>query len=1009
MKKIFYALCVSLALLAPSTAQADAVTEDFESVTVVDGDGNAVSGNYTAGAGLSNGWLVVGGGICKASDYSNFGLWSTAYSGSTSLTAQYGSSNSAVIVIPTKISGKLTFYTRKTSSSSSTKGYVDLFEMTPDGSSYKKVSTTSFKYFTLTSTTWTKYEVDLGSEPRFIGISLIRAGLDDVTYEAASTEPHEHAYATDWTSDAAGHWHACTGETGYCDTPKGDFAEHDGIVCSVCGYEVDGIKAFPWTEDFEGLTAGIPAGWDNSEGTTTNASYKWNYYKSYTEGVSLRFDSYNNTKNITNVLATPYIFVPATGQYDLKFKVKNPKGGNCDVLIAEYGSDERTTLLSGLTSLASWTDQTISLASYAGKVVKVYFRGTSNWGSGDAYIYLDDVCVKENIAHVHSYSTTWSTSYTHHWHVCQSTVGECSQLEADKEEHTLDADGVCTVCGYDQPYMVDFEDGIPANWTNTGWTVVNNPSYGNGTKMAFAGSYNTNYTLTSPHLMASEGDVLEIEALQPYTDEYLTLEFSLDDGDTWETAFSTVPETSNSLRTLQFVAPEDGFYLLRFSGKYNYIDNVCGFKLAEIPQMEVSTTCGAAREGKVYSDNFGRQIANATHSYTVSNTGSGTLVVYVASDNADFIVSTDKLTLEAGQSQNVDITFNHSETTGVKTATVKLTPNSGSAVTINASALCADPEEFYVDFEDGQIPAIWANSSWKVETRNGSKMAYSWTYETPLCTPCLSAKAGDVFSFDAFQQWDDESLKLEYTTDGGATWELVFDELPEANNSSRFFTFTAPADGNYILRFSGNYNYIDNVSGFKVVTGSTTLKAQEEGTYYATFSSESDVLFDSDVTVYTAATEGEHVVFTKVTNGYVPANTGVVLASEGTTAAYTLVAEHHSDIASDNQLRPASAEMETDGSYLFYKLAYNNYAEKTGLGFFWGADDGGAYTAKAGAYLAVPASTAVKGYLFAAADETDAISNVEMVQNRAIYNLRGQRIPQLQKGINIVNGRKVLR
>lgn len=99
-------LLLSLLALCSLTVYADTMTEGFEDVTVVDAEGNAVSSNYTFGAGLSNGWVVVGGNICIASDYADFGLWSTANSGSKSLTAQYGSTNNGVIVIPQQLDRK---------------------------------------------------------------------------------------------------------------------------------------------------------------------------------------------------------------------------------------------------------------------------------------------------------------------------------------------------------------------------------------------------------------------------------------------------------------------------------------------------------------------------------------------------------------------------------------------------------------------------------------------------------------------------------------------------------------------------------------------------------------------------------------------------------------------------------------------------------------------------------------------------------------------------------------
>ncbi len=54
------------------------------------------------------------------------------------------------------------------------------------------------------------------------------------------------------------------------------------------------ITSFPWTENFNSLASGIPANWNNSEGTTTTDSYKWNYYATGYDGAGLRFDSYNN-------------------------------------------------------------------------------------------------------------------------------------------------------------------------------------------------------------------------------------------------------------------------------------------------------------------------------------------------------------------------------------------------------------------------------------------------------------------------------------------------------------------------------------------------------------------------------------------------------------------------------------------------------------------------------------------------------------------------------------------
>ena len=59
-------------------------------------------------------------------------------------------------------------------------------------------------------------------------------------------------------------------------------------------------------------------------------------------------------------------------------------------------------------------------------------------------------------------------------------------------------------------------------------------------------------------------------------------------------------------------------------------------------------------------------------------------------------------------------------------------------------------------------------------------------------------------------------------------------------------------------------------------------------------------------------------------------------------------------------------------------------------------------------YLTAPAA-GVKAFFFNADDAT-AIESVENAANveGALYNLAGQRIQKMQKGINIVNGKKVL-
>lgn len=146
--------------------------------------------------------------------------------------------------------------------------------------------------------------------------------------------------------------------------------------------------------DSPGFTSGIPAGWDNSQGTTSEDAKKWTYYSPGMEGACLRFNSYTNQTGMTNVLMSPEFTVPTTSS-DLKlnFYFKNPKGGDLTVAITADGGVTFTDLETGLTA-TDWTPKEYLISDYAGQTVRVAWKSTSNFGSGDAYHYLDNVTVK---------------------------------------------------------------------------------------------------------------------------------------------------------------------------------------------------------------------------------------------------------------------------------------------------------------------------------------------------------------------------------------------------------------------------------------------------------------------------------------------------------------------------------------------------------------------------------------------------------------------------------------
>ncbi len=173
---------------------------------------------------------------------------------------------------------------------------------------------------------------------------------------------------------------------------------------------------------------------------------------------------------------------------------------------------------------------------------------------------------------------------------------------------------------------------------------------------------------------------------------------------------------------------------------------------------------------------------------------------------------------------------------------------------------------------------------------------------------------------------------------------------------------------------------------------------------------------------------------------YIPANTGVLLRVKTTGLVPDLKVRYRytwpllaDEAYAYNALVPCleskkykeyADDAERDAEECkYYKLAYGYYtgdvSTSSDLGFWYGKSDGtGDFKVKAGtALLCLPnwaLSAGVNGFAFDfdewdegvhISDVLDANQNNETV----IYNMQGMRISKLQKGVNIVNGRKVLK
>lgn len=212
-----------------------------------------------------------------------------------------------------------------------------------------------------------------------------------------------------------------------------------------------------------------------------------------------------------------------------------------------------------------------------------------------------------------------------------------------------------------------------------------------------------------------------------------------------------------------------------------------------------------------------------------------------------------------------------------------------------------------------------------------------------------------------------------------------------------------------------------------------SLKAETADAHWATFSCSEPTFFPEAVAVNAITVAKGTITINNdvfehssaVTIGdatlsgvYVPANTGVLIKSADADATCYVVANKTVSALqeSQNMLKPAlvgGGVFSAENDYTYYKLAYNDFSSRTGLGFYYGADAGDAFYVKAEtAYLAVPTAIAEGAKAFVLDGETTAINGISTRNDHAeaVYNLNGQRMVSMAKpGLYIVNGKKVVR
>lgn len=364
-------------------------------------------------------------------------------------------------------------------------------------------------------------------------------------------------------------------------------------------------------------------------------------------------------------------------------------------------------------------------------------------------------------------------------------------------------------------------------------------------------------------------------------------------------------------------------------------------------------------------------------------------------------------------------------TTGFYTKTVKNTSTSATQTTTygvpdDGILKTSSGHTYAFSYDDLNAVSIKKGET-KTMTLDGERQSKSWRFyflgtasNGPAdMTATFSYKDGTT-STAKFQiyNWDTNNDVTRAVT-VYQTGRVFNGNLSDGNNNFRFFEIPAFVDQNKVITNISLYNSGETnakskamVFGFCIVGKDDSAEMFYMGSNgYATYVPQvKDIDLSSfnndDLAAYTVSIAPEGWAnLTQVTK--IPTGSAVVM--KGKAGSYKLPYTTGADKLTGNVLKAAENDVVANGTQ--YILA-----QVEGEVAFHQATENSVIPAGKG-YLELDGAGPLVKAFFGDEESETAITNVNVngnANNAAIYNMAGQRISKLQKGVNIVNGRKVL-
>ena len=337
-------------------------------------------------------------------------------------------------------------------------------------------------------------------------------------------------------------------------------------------------------------------------------------------------------------------------------------------------------------------------------------------------------------------------------------------------------------------------------------------------------------------------------------------------------------------------------------------------------------------------------------------------------------------------------------------------PTSNCTIVINFVAHAADSKVNFEHNLDSYTDWTYSNIVRSVRSQQENAHGGSGYYGKPSAQTAWFKTVGKVEypgTFTCFvrkTEWQQSLTWKIQVSSNGSDWTDV-NTLSHASTTAtpweEFITDLSMYTDVYVRLYYEGSSVNGAIDDIVLTEETATVPVSVSSYGYSTFCSHRALDFtNSSINVYYATAEGEELTFHKITK--LPADTGVLLQKAGGVTdeeVPALVGE--ADAVTGNVFVPgagaAVSYSDEDQNYILYhgeilKAKNNNVATSR-------------------AYIHLPNGNGVKDFSINLEADVTGIKTIDDAQstmNDAIYNLAGQRLKKMQKGINIVNGKKMV-